>query len=249
MKENVRKTMKTKENMSPNSQWRLDPKGPWQGTHGGTVVVAGTVDGAHPPCPDFGGVVNPCVVFPVSSAVSSVPTLVAKFDKSDGSLQGEQRNVWNVGTTTTLGFDAKPRPLHQERFRAPTLQGADRRSAHCTGCTQRPLPFQPPRLCSAVAQAACGTVSRPVRAGERARLVRATYVRNSTCLPHLSAHTWRTAPTRCAPLGRQGSSWQQVHAAQRSCQQRACSHATSLTTRARTKSSARLTVGFRDSFF
>ena len=39
-----------------------------------------------------------------------VLTLVAKFDESDGLLDSDvTRRVLHVGTTTSLGFDAKPR--------------------------------------------------------------------------------------------------------------------------------------------
>ena len=63
------------------------------------------------------------------------------------SKANETRHVLNIGTTTTLGFDAKPRCVSSRSIRGPTLQGTDKRSAHSTreaSGTPR-VPLQPHR--------------------------------------------------------------------------------------------------------
>ena len=47
-----------------------------------------------------------------------------------GLTASMKRKVLSVGTTTTLGFDAKPRCVSSRRDRCPTLQGAGKLSAH-----------------------------------------------------------------------------------------------------------------------
>ena len=135
------------------------------GAQGGTADVAGTVDGARSPSflvTVVSFVLTSCA--PLPAQFLQFPPWSQKFDESDGSLECKTRNVSNVGTTSTLAFDAKPRCLQQARFAGPTLQadGTLQQERQVSFCPNNdPVPTTSPLFRSFVAQAACGAFSSP----------------------------------------------------------------------------------------
>ena len=120
------------------------------GTHGGVAGVAGAVDSARVPSSVVGRHGHLVVSLPFSSSfLQSLPWLQSLTSQMAPSTANMKRNVLNNGTTTTHGFGAKPLCVSNRSVRGPTLQGADKRSAHVRsafgrGATaQRPLFFQP----------------------------------------------------------------------------------------------------------